>query len=189
MRPLPLPEWDESLGHVADDMNGRPLNVHSLMANHPKLLDAWWDLRNYSVHGGSLEQRDCELVILRVSVHMRCWYEWASHVDRGLVAGLTEEEIERVLLGPGATEWNERDAILLKTADELVSEQAISESTHRILGEYLDSNQVMDVVVVHGMYITLACLINTWDLELDEHVRARLPERFSKEMFEAEPVE
>ena len=188
MRPLPLPQWCESLGRVADDMDGRPLNVHSLMANNPTLLDAWWDLRNYSVHGGTLEQRECELVILRIAVHMRCWYEWASHIDRGLVAGLSEEEIERVLLGPGATEWNERDAILLKAVDELVSERRIDESTHEILGEYLDSNQVMDVIVIHGMYITLGCLINTWGLELDEHVRARLPEQFAEKMFVAESV-
>ena len=185
MRPLPLPEWHESLGRVVDDMNGRPLNVHSLMANHPKLLDAWWDFRNYSVNGGELEQRDCELVILRVALHMGCWYEWAAHVGRGLAAGLTQEEIERVRSGPGATEWNERDAILLNSVDELVSERAISDSTHAILSEYFTSNQVMDVIAVHGMYITLACMINTWDLELDERVLGKLPDRFSRQSFES----
>ena len=84
MRPLPLPEWDDSLERVLDDMDGQPLNVHGLMANHPDLLNAWWDYRNYSVRGGALDQRDCELVILRVAVHMRNWYEWAAHVDRAL---------------------------------------------------------------------------------------------------------
>ena len=37
MKPLPPTQWDESLQPVLDDMNGRPLNVHGLMANHPKL--------------------------------------------------------------------------------------------------------------------------------------------------------
>lgn len=186
MRPLPSSEWDESLQHVLDDMNGQPLNVHALMANHPDLLNAWWDYRNYSVRGGSLEQRDCELVILRVAVHMRSWYEWAAHVDRGLAAGLSENEIERVRKGPGATEWNERDAILLEAVDELVFERAISTSTLRILSEYLSAEQLMDVVAIHGMYVTLACMINTWGLELDENIKARLPKGLSEGAFVAD---
>ncbi len=183
MRPLPLPEWDESLEHVLDDMNGQPLNVHGLMANHPDLLNAWWNYRNHAVRGGALEKRDCELIILRVAVHMRSWYEWAAHVDRGLAAGLSEEEIERVRQGPGATEWTERDAILLETVDELVFERAIGSSTLRILSEYLDARQVMDVVAIHGMYVTLACMINTWGLDLDEHIKAKLPDGFSEGAF------
>ena len=186
MRPLPLPDWDKSLQRVLDDMDGQPLNVHGLMANHPTLLNAWWDLRMHSVNGGELDQRDCELVILRVAVHMRCWYEWASHVDRGLAAGLTEDEIERVAHGPSATEWNERDAILLETIDELFHEHAISESTREILSEYLDANQVMDVIAIHGVYVTLGCMVNTWGLELDERVRARLPDDVTEEAFVAE---
>ncbi len=186
MRPLPSPEWDESLAHVLADMNGRPLNVHGLMANHPDLLNAWWDYRNHSVRGGALEPRERELVILRVAVHMRSWYEWAAHVDRGLAAGLSEEEIERVRKGPGATEWNERDAILLEAVDELVFERKISASTLRILSEYLDPRQVLDVVAIHGTYITLACMINTWGLELDEHIRTKLPAGFSESVFDSD---
>jgi len=184
MRPLPLTEWDESLEHVLDDMNGQPLNVHSLMANHPDLLNAWWDYRNHSVQGGALEQRDCELVILRVAVHMRNWYEWAAHVDRGLAAGISEDEIRRVRKGPGATEWNERDAVLLEAVDELVFERAISASTLRILTEYFDGRQLMDVVAIHGMYVTLACMINTWGLDLDEHIEVRLPKALAENTFD-----
>ena len=57
MEPLPLKQWDQSLQHVLDDMQGRPLNVHSLMANHPEFLNAWWDYRNYSVGGGNPARR------------------------------------------------------------------------------------------------------------------------------------
>lgn len=185
MQPLPLAEWDESLQRVVDDMNGRPLNVHSLMANHPALLDAWWDFRNYSVQGGELSQRDCELVILRVAVHMKSWYEWGSHVDRGLAAGLSQEEIDRVIDGPDARGWTERDATLIAAVDELVDDRGISASTLGNLSSHFSSKQVMDIIAIHGMYITLGCMINTWDLALDEHIRSRLPEGTSREEFEA----
>ena len=186
MQPLPLPEWDESLGRVIDDMDGRPLNVHALMANNPELLDAWWDFRNYSVRGGHLEQRDCELVVLRVAVRMHSWYEWASHVDRGLAAGLTPEEIERIRLGAPATEWEERDAMLLATVDDLFNERAINPNTLGILSEYFSKQQILDIIAIHGMYVTLGGIINTWAVELDEDVGSRLPEDFTRDAFESD---
>lgn len=187
MKPLPLTEWDSSLDHIIDDMQGRPLNVHGLMANHPALLNAWWSFRNYAVQGGALAQRDCELVILRVAVHTRSWYEWASHVDRGLTSGLTIEEIERVRLGPGALEWGERDALILDSVDELVAEHGISPATQARLAHYFSPKQIMDINAIHGMYITLACMINTWEPALDESVRSSLPASVSRDDFEQSP--
>ncbi len=40
--PLSVSEWDDSLSQVVADMNGNPLNVHKLMANHPELLCSRW---------------------------------------------------------------------------------------------------------------------------------------------------
>lgn len=184
MKPLPLKQWDASLDHVADDMNGRPLNVHSLMANNPNLLNAWWNYRNYTVQGGALAQRDCELVILRVAVQVRSWYEWASHVDRGLASGLSIEEIERVRQGPDAPGWDTHDVLLLQSVDELIDENAIGSDTQKKLAEHFSANQVMDIIAIHGMYVTLSCMINTFGLALDKTVESRLPASVSRDDFE-----
>ncbi len=184
MKPLPLDQWDASLSHVIDDMSGHPLNVHSLMANHPDLLNAWWDYRNYSVRGGALGQRDCELVILRVAVQMRSWYEWACHVDRGLEAGLSIEDIDRVREGPDAPGWSDHDAILLRCVDELLEERVVSSATRDKLAEDFSEKQILDIIAIHGMYITLGCMINTWGLALDLPVQDRLPASVSREEFE-----
>ena len=184
MQPLPLQEWDESLSAVLDDMNGQPLNVHSLMANHPQLLNAWWNYQNYSVNGGDLAQRDPELVILRVAFHTGTWYEWASHVDRGQQAGLLLDEIGRVADGPSAPDWSEKETALLTAVDELVSNRAITAATQENLSGHFSANQIMDIIAIHGMYITLGCMINTWGLELDDRVEQRLPDNISRARFE-----
>jgi hypothetical protein len=44
----------------------------------------------------------------------------------------------------------------------------------------------MDLIAIQGMYVTLGGMINTWGLELDEHVLEKLPESVSKEQFETE---
>lgn len=181
MKPLPVRDWDSSLQHVIDDMHGHPINVHALMANHPALLNAWWDLREYLVRGGDLEQRDCEIVILRVALHMRSWYEWASHVVRGLESGLRMDEIERLRTGSG--EFSPADSALIDAVDELVRKNAIDKDTRKRLADHFTERQVMDIIVLHGMYRTLACMLNTWTVEIDEEVRKRLPEHTKESTF------
>jgi len=183
MRPVPMNQWDESLDHVVSDMDGRPLNIHALLANHPPLLDAWWTLRNYLIRGGNLRQRDCELAILRVASRMNSWYEWASHVVRGLDAGVTLEEIKRVRSDDGT--WDKRDAALLEAVDEILRDHRLSAETLKRLGAFFTDPQVLDLVQLQGMYTTLACTIATWDLELDAHVAARLPDSVTREEFDA----
>lgn len=186
LNPLPVSAWDASLAHVSDDMQARPLNVHALMAHHPELLKAWWNFRNYAVGGGELGSRNGELIILRVALHVKAWYEWGSHVERALACGLTMEEIERVKQGAQASEWPEAEALLLKAVDELFAGHAISAETLEELSRHFTARQVMDLIAIHGMYVTLGGMINTWPLELDEHVKAKLPATVSKEQFETE---
>ena len=184
--PLPIADWDASLACILEDTKGRPLNVHSLLARHPDLLGAWWSFRNYSVAGGDLGRRGGELVILRVAVHMKAWYEWGSHVERGLACGLSLEEIERVKQGPHAPEWSSSDAVLLQTVDDLIANHAISEETKARLSKHYSTKQVMDIIAIHGMYVILGCMINSWGLELDRHVQENLPDGVTKDQFEAE---
>jgi len=181
MKPLPISAWDPSLQHIVEDMRGRPLNIHALMANHPRLLSTWWDLRMYLVNGGDLTQRHCELVILRIAVHMKSWYEWASHVVRGIDSGLTLEEIENVRSGDG--EWSDADTALLRAVDDVATRNHINEATRTCLEKHFTDQQVLDIVLLHGMYQTLGCLIRTWGLELDEHVREQLPEAITETVF------
>ena len=184
VKPVPVANWDKSLSQVMGDMNGSPLNVHSLMANHPPLLKAWWDFRKYSVNGGALGKRKAELVILRVAVHVKAWYEWGSHVERGLACGLTLKEIERVKQGGDPPGWNSEDTLLLNAVDELIANHGLSETMHSQLLEYYSVQQIMDIIAIHGMYVILGCMINTWGLELDPQVAARLPHSVTREDFE-----
>lgn len=186
VQPLGADGWDSSLSHIEKDMQGRPLNVHKLMAHHPALLKAWWDFRNYSVLGGELGRRKCELLILRVAVHMKSWYEWGSHVERSLACGLTLEEIERVKQGGDAPGWDCSEAQLLNAVDELLETRKLSEKSQAGLREHFSIRQIMDIIAIHGMYIILGCMINTWGLELDFHIEKKLPAGVTRENFESQ---
>jgi alkylhydroperoxidase/carboxymuconolactone decarboxylase family protein YurZ len=184
--PLPVSDWDGSLAQTLDDMQGQPLNVHALMANHPDWLRAWWDFRNYSIAGGELGKRRAELVILRVALHVKAWYEWGSHVERALACGLTLEEIERVKQGAQAAGWTLDEAVLLQAVDELLADHAIAQNTLVELSRYYSHRQVMDLIAIQGMYVILGCMINSWGLELDDRVQQELPANVTRQQFELE---
>ncbi len=176
IEPLAPEQWDDSLQRVVDDMNGRPLNVHALLANHPPLLAAWWGFRNYIVSGGSLGKRNAELVILRTACHAQSWYEWASHVVRGMDAGLSCEQVERVRTGPANGDWGTTDALILRAVDDLNGSGAIQRATFAPLVQALGHPAVLDLIAIRATYVMLADVLATYDVDLDDHVQAALPD-------------
>ena len=174
--PVDVEQWPPELSAIAADMNGKPINVHKLMANNPALLNAWWTFRNHSVNGGTLGPRKAELLILRVGVHMNSWYEWGSHVDRALKLGVDIDEIDRVLKPNTDEHWSVEDAALLRAADELTRDHVIQVQTLATLEQHHSNAQIMDLIAIHGMYLILAGMIKTWGLALDAEVLERIKE-------------
>ena len=175
--------WDPSLDFIIKQMNGAPLNVHKLLAKHPKLLAAWWNFRNYSVEGGDLGRRCGELVILRVASYLKSWYEWSSHVDRSLKCGLELNEIKNVNKTLDQNNWNNKEFLLLSAVDQLIEKKHLDNDLYSDLRSYFSDKQIMDIVAIHGMYIILGCMINIWGLTLEEDIAMRLPESVTKAQF------
>ena len=175
--------WDPSLDFIIKQMNGNPLNVHKLLAKHPKLLAAWWNFRNYSVEGGDLGRRCGELVILRVASYLKSWYEWSSHVDRSLKCGLELNEIKKVNKKLDESDWNKKEFLLLSAVDQLIAKKHLDNDLYRDLRNYFSDKQIMDIVAIHGMYIILGCMINIWGLTLEDDIAQRLPESITETQF------
>jgi 4-carboxymuconolactone decarboxylase len=165
LSPLPVGAWDSRLAAVAADTKGRPLKVHGLMAHHPALLEAWWPYRSYAVNESTLTRRQREVVILRVAAHLQAPYVWESHVLRGLDSGLGSADIERLHGGASEETWATGDELLVRAVDECVLGHGIALATRRDLAACLSNQQIMDVVILIGMYVTLSLLTNTWGLE------------------------
>jgi 4-carboxymuconolactone decarboxylase len=181
--PVDVEQWPPELADIAADMNGKPINVHKLMANNPALLNAWWTFRNHSVKGGTLGPRKAELLILRVGVHMSSWYEWGSHVDRALKVGIGIEDIHRVLELDTREHWSLEEAAILRAVDELTRDHVIQADTLAMLEQHHSNDQIMDLIAIHGMYLILAGMIKTWGLALDANVLERIAEHTDEGSF------
>jgi len=182
-QPIHPNEWAPALSNIIKDMHGDPVNVHRLMANHPALLQAWWPFRNHSVLGGSLGHRKAELLILRVSVHMESWYEWGSHVDRATKIGIQTNQIFGLLKPVLGQHWSNEDRALILSVDELMTRKYLGTETLTLLEKHFNSNQVMDLIAIHGMYMILAAMLKTWNLPLDSKTLEKISDITSEASF------
>lgn len=157
--------------------DGTDLNIFATLAHHPRLLKRWSAFGGTLLFGGVLPDRDRELLILRTAWHCKAGYEWGQHVLLARAAGITDEEIDRIPGDEISSEWAPSDRALLRAADELHAESAISEETWNMLAEDSDYQQLIEVCMVVGQYHMVAFTLNSLGVELEaEPGLARLPD-------------
>lgn len=143
-------------------------NVFTTLARHPGLFRAWLPLGGYLLGRGKLPDRDRELLILRTAVNCGSSYEWGQHVIIGMRAGLTREEVDRVVDGPGAEGWSDHDAALLRAADELHADVKVGDATWAELARTYADVQLMEAVMLVGHYRMVAGALESFGVELDD---------------------
>ena len=94
-------------------------------------------------------------------------YEWSAHLGVARRAGLTEEELRRIVDGPEAEGWNEWAAAVLRAADELHGEALVSDDTWATLSERYDQRQMMEAIFTVGQYNLVAMWLNSFGVQLE----------------------
>jgi len=149
-----------------------PLNILRTLAHHPKLMKRWLVFANHVLFKSTLPARERELVILRIGWLCRAGYEWGQHVLIGRDAGLTAEEIERIIQGPDAAGWSDLDCLLLRATDELHDDAFVSDATWKALVGHLTTEQLMDLVFAVGQYNLVSMALNSFGVQLDPGIEA-----------------
>ena len=161
-----LHEWPDELEEIRNFL-GKPLNIQSIMALHPALMTAWMPFRNHVVANSTLTARQRELIILRTAHNSGADYEWQHHVERGQLAGLSVAEINRVRQGAGASGWQLDEAALLVAADDCHRDLCIAENNLGEVQRHFNTQQQLDIIVTVGMYMTLAVIIKTYAVPME----------------------
>ncbi len=166
--PLPVdgrdPRTEELLAPLRRP-DGTELNIFATLARHPRLFKRWSAFGGMLLYGGTLPEREREVLILRTGYLCRAGYEWGQHVEIGRHAGLSDEEIARVAEGPEAAGWSPDDAHLLRAADELHADNRIGDATWGALATRWDEQQLIEVCMVVGQYHLVAFALNSLGVE------------------------
>jgi len=167
LRPLPKNSWHPSIRGIHEQLVVIP-NLHATLANHPQLMVAWMKFRNHMVHEATVPRRDLEVVILRTAHQANSQYEWFHHSQIALECGLSNDQIDQIRQDIGAGDWNKKDALLLRAADECSSQNQILAETRDGLLRYYSAQQLLDLMFTIGMYTTLAIMLKTLEVPLDD---------------------
>ena len=138
-----------------------PPAVFLTLGRNKRLFWGWLDFAARLMPGGRLPRRETELVILRVAHLSGCAYEFEHHTRLGRRAGVTEAELVRVMEGPDAEGWTEREATLLRAVDSLHDHRDLDDDTWLALREHLDERRLLELLFLVGHYEMLATALIT----------------------------
>jgi alkylhydroperoxidase family enzyme len=177
LSPVPKAEWPEEIatfiagyrnsvrGDRPEDGRQSGANLLGTLVRYPALAKAFLTFNGHFLYSSTLSARQRELLILRVAFLRRCDYEWAQHAILAEKFDIRPDEVTWVAVGPDAAGWSPAEAALLKAADELVVDGAVSGETWAVLRQELDERQLMDVVFTVGTYETVAMALSSFGVE------------------------
>jgi alkylhydroperoxidase family enzyme len=171
--PLAPDDRDEDARRVLAGLtrrDGSVLNIFATLARHPKLLEAWLGFGAHVLGGSTLDPRERELAILRVGWLCRSEYEWGQHVQIGKRTGVDDADLARLIDGPEADGWSERERAMLRAVESLHRDQRIGDAEWQALGDHYDERQLLDLVFTVGQYTLVSMALNTLGVPLDEGI-------------------
>ena len=146
----------------------KPLHILTVIAHHPTFLGPFLDWATALAQHGLLTRREQEILALRVALHCRSEFEWGHHVIYARAAGMTEDDIARVVAGPDAPGWSESERALVRAADELTSPAFdIGNDTWAVLRSHYDDARLTEIPFVVGQYTMLSMFANSLGVVLE----------------------
>ena len=133
----------------------------------------WESLSQMSVHllgpDSVLPKRDRELAIIRTAWLCLAPFEWGEHVGLAKTLGVTDEEVEQVIVGSSHPDWNDHDRALLRATEELREAALMSDETWSQLARRFDDHQMVELLILVGHFASVAAFQNTLRLRLESY--------------------
>lgn len=146
-----------------------PLKLFRTVAHNPRVLGRM--RRGGLLDKGSISPREREIMILRSCARCGAEYEWGVHVAFfGRQAGFSEAQIRASVRG-GADDpaWNAQEQLLIRLADELHDTARVSDALWEQLARHWQPAQLIELLMLAGLYHAVSYLINGAGVELEEN--------------------
>jgi 4-carboxymuconolactone decarboxylase len=159
-------------GNVAAGRPPLPLDaipeIMFTMIRYPAVWQRLMDL-TIEIQGPDavLDVRDRKLAILRTGWLCQAPYEFGEHVNQAKHAGFTTEEIDRIIIGSSAREWDQHERAILQAAEELHDNAMVSDPTWAQLSKRLSDHQLVELLILIGQFAATAYFQNALRLRLE----------------------
>jgi alkylhydroperoxidase family enzyme len=148
---------DDAMNTIAAVMKAQSLaeprsvpDFIATMLRHPVLFQRQADV-SAKLFAGALPFRLTELALLRTAWLNRGGFVWGHHSQLAKKqCGFTTADIERIIVGSSAPEWDELDRAVLRAVEELHETATISDATWGVLARHLDDKQLIELPILVG---------------------------------------
>ena len=170
------PPYEPDVGRTLERMmppGVEPLKLFRTVAHNPHVLDKFRTTGAYLLNFGRIPAIEREILIHRTCARCDCEYEWGVHaaVFAGAV-GLSPEQVEATVKGAwDDPAWSEREALLVRLADELHDTGTVSAELWSGLEAGWEAPELIELLAVCGFYHLVSFLANSAGVEREEAAR------------------
>ena len=168
------PPYESDVQRTLERMMGGsgidPLLLFRVVARNTHVLDKFRSTGSYLLNFGTLDPLEREIVVHRTCARCGSEYEWGVHVFvYGRRLGLSEEQIRATVLGEaGDPAWSERQALLVRFADEMFETSTLSDPLWEELANHWTTEQLVELVALAGQYRLVSYFTNAFRLPLED---------------------
>jgi uncharacterized peroxidase-related enzyme len=166
-----LPESERDLFDHIEQQFGRLNNIFRIVAHQPLLLRRLLHMAEGLRHATRLDPRLRELAILTVGRLTQCAYESVHHGALAQRLGVRLEQIERLAAWESDPVFTAQERAVIGYAAEATQPVTVSAPTFEALREFLDAEQIMELVLnvaFYNMVVRVLVPLEV-DLESDAH--------------------
>lgn len=151
-----------------------PLWLFRVLARDQRLFDRFFNAG--LLDRGHLSLHERELVIMRVCANHRSEYEWGVHVAFFAERARLSAEQVKATLEPWVelTCWDERERLLLRMCDELLTGTRVSDGLWSELSRVFTEEARLELLLLISTYRMVSVLTNSLAMPL-ENFAARFP--------------
>ncbi len=136
---------------------GGPYNA---LLRSPVMGQRMFDLLYYLRWNSSMPLRLNEFAILIIGRQWRSQVEWAAHAPLAIKAGLSPEVVADLKAQKRPAKMQADEAVVYDMLEELTQTHRLSDATYARAKALFSEQQMVDLSVVTGTYITLAMMMS-----------------------------
>ncbi len=165
--------WDDIASSRGRGTVGRP---HALILNAPKLSGLVGPLGAHVRFEGDIPNELREVAILTVAKEIRSQYEFTQHVHMSQAAGVSLETVNVIRDGKHPDGLQGDEAMVSRFVVELMRDRKVSDATFGAVRDRFGDQDTLELTGLIGYYMALANFLQVFELELDDDLKAELPD-------------
>lgn len=164
MPPIPADKMTDAQKKVADELiagpRGKLVGPFIPLLRSPDLMSRVQKVGEYIRFQNSLGHKLTEFTILMTSRRWTQEFEWDSHYDLALKAGVEPEILAAVREGRRPTGMSADEEVVYDFCSELEQNQSVTDATYARAVNGLGEQGVIDLTATMGYYTALAMILN-----------------------------